>query len=309
MISSLSNSTIKQYNCAYKKWWHFCTQNGIDCYEVNIPLILQFFTLQYKSGAGYSTLNTLRSAIALILGKTFSEDDRVTRFLKGVFKTKPSWPKYQVTWDPNVVLDFLANLPPNEHLSIEVLTRKLVALIALSTAQRVQTLSLIRLSNVKINASNVEIVVDDLIKTSAPGRTMPRLIIPFFPHKVQICPAKTLCAYVEATSNFRCLPHTERLILTTKKPVHNASASTIARWIKRVLTDSGIDTTIFSAHSTRHATTSAASRRGISIDIIKKSAGWSDDSLVFAKFYNRPLIEQADSAFADAIYNNNDVDS
>lgn len=218
--------------------------------------------------------------MSLILGKRFSEDERVTRFLKGVFKKKPSFPRYQSTWNPNLILDSVSGWYPNENLPLDKLTKKLVALLALSSAQRVQTLSLIRLCNIKVNETNIEIIIDDVVKTSAPGWSMPRLIIPFFPHKDQICPAKTLSSYLKATEMYRNTPQTDKLILTIKKPVHNASAPTISRWIKQVLAESGVDTTIFSAHSTRHASTSAANRKGISIDLIKKAAGWSGNSYI-----------------------------
>lgn len=301
MISSLAESSLKQYNSAYKKWWQFCSQHNIDCFDNNIPIILNFLTSQFKAGASYSSLNTLRSALGLILGKGFSEDERICRFLKGVFKTKPCFPKYQATWDPNLVLNCVSEWYPNHELPLHKISKKLVALLALSTAQRVQTLSLIRLSNIKTNASNIEIIINDLIKTSAPGRPIPRLIIPYFPLNEQICPAKTLMSYIEMTQEFRHLPHTEKLILTSVKPIHNASASTISRWIKSVLAESGIDITIFSAHSTRHASTSAANRKGLSVDLIKRTAGWSGNSLVFAKFYNRPIIEDEDNVFAETV--------
>lgn len=304
LISSLAESSLKQYNCAYKKWWQFCLQNKEDCFSVNIPFLLKFLTVQYNSEASYSTLNTIRSALALILGKQVSEDERISRFLKGVFRTKPCQPRYQSTWDPNEVLNFLGSWYPNHDLSIEKITKKLVTLLALSTAQRVQTLSLIRLSNIRTNANSVEIIITDCVKTSAPGRPLPKLTIPFFTDKNQICPAKALTSYIEMTQEFRDLPHTDKLFLTYKRPIHNATSATISRWIKSVLSESGIDITIFSAHSTRHASTSAANRKGLSVDIIKRTAGWSGNSLVFAKFYNRPVIADEDSAFAEAIYNN-----
>lgn len=306
IISSLSNSSLKQYCCAFKKWWLFCAQHKVDLFSNNIPLILEFFTSQFKAGAGYSSLNTLRSALALILGKRFSSDERVIRFLKGVFKTKPPLPKYQSTWNPNQVLDFVGSWHPNEDTPIDKLTKKLVALLALSTGQRVQTLALIRLSNLRVNTQNIVIVISDLTKTSAPGRPSQRLIIPFFPQKEEICPAKTLMSYIEKTKQFRHLQNTDKLILTIKKPVHNASPPTISRWIKAVLLESGIDINVFTAHSTRHASTSAASRKGLSVDLIKRTAGWTGNSLVFAKFYNRPLLQEEDNGFAEAVYGHND---
>lgn len=301
MISSLSPSSLKQYNVALKKWWIYCFQHKLEFYTASVPTLLKFLTEQLKAGSSYSSLNTYRSALALIYGKEFSEGDLVTRFFKGVYRIKPSLPKYSTTWDPNVILDYLCTLYPNEELVLERISKKLVTLLALSTAQRVQTLSLININNIKYNTTNIEITIDDLIKTSAPGRRLPRLIIPYFPNKVEICPAKTLLSYVEKTKIYRNALRTERLILTTKKPIHNASSSTISRWIKTTLFDSGIDTTIFTAHSVRHASTSAANRKGVSIDIIKKTAGWTGDSLVFGRFYNRPLLTDDDNAFAEAI--------
>lgn len=307
IISSLADSSLKQYNVVLRKWWQFCIQKHVNIFfDCNISNVLEFLAAQFQSGANYSTLNTCRAALALVLGKSVSQDERITRFMKGVYRTKPYFPRYESTWDPNVVLDHLANFYPNETQTLNSLSKKLVALLALSTGQRVQTLSLIRLPNIKIGSSRIEITICDLIKTSAPNRPQPVLIIPFFPHREQICPAKTLSSYIAATENFRSLPFTEKLILTTKKPVHNASAATISRWIKTVLSESGIDTNIFTAHSTRHASTSAARRNGVSIDVIKRTAGWSGNSLMFAKFYNRPITSVEDNAFAEAIIHNPD---
>ncbi|KYN15933.1 hypothetical protein ALC57_11826, partial [Trachymyrmex cornetzi] len=46
----------------------------------------------------------------------------------------------------------------------------------------------------------------------------------------------------------------------------------------------------FSAHSTRHASTSLAAHKGVSVNLIKRAAGWSGESRVFADFYNKVII-------------------
>ncbi|CAH1103037.1 unnamed protein product [Psylliodes chrysocephalus] len=53
------------------------------------------------------------------------------------------------------------------------------------------------------------------------------------------------------------------------------------------------------SHSTRHAASSAAFKAGVSIDTIRKSAGWSNKSNVFHTFYHRPLKKETE--FDDAI--------
>jgi hypothetical protein len=63
------------------------------------------------------------------------------RMLKGCFNSKPPKVRYSCTWDVKTVLKFLCTLYPLEDLSLKCLTFKLIALIALTTAARAQSLS------------------------------------------------------------------------------------------------------------------------------------------------------------------------
>jgi len=98
---------------------------------------------------------------------------------------------------------------------------------------------------------------------------------------------KTLKTYLDLSSAVR---NHDSLILGTRKPFRPASSQTLSRWLKEVLSQSGIDTTKFSGHSTRHASTSKAHEKGISIDQIFKAAGWSKNSSVFGRHYLRPVL-------------------
>ena len=95
------------------------------------------------------------------------------------------------------------------------------------------------------------------------------------------------------------------LFITVKKPHKAASTQTISRWIKNCLISYNIGVE-FTAHSTRHAATSAALRKGVDINVIRNTAGWSENSKVFARFYNRPIAEPRGS-FAEAILNKDKV--
>ena len=77
---------------------------------------------------------------------------------------------------------------------------------------------------------------------------------------------------------------------------------TISRWIKYVLQSSGVDTSLYIAHSVRHAATSKTFKKGISLDIIKSTGGWTKSSSVFANFYNKPIIE-GEKSFACSVLN------
>lgn len=295
MLCSLSDSTLKQYNVSLKSWWQFCDSNNIAYLETNITHVLSFLTEQFKNGNSYGTLNTHRSALSLLLGSEIGTNDCVKRLLKAVYKRKPSLPKYNGTWDPQRVLDFISTWYPNTSLNLEKLTKKVVILLAICTAHRVQTFSLIKIQNIKVSSNGIQIGITDVIKTSAPDRDQPVLNLPFFHEKPSICPASAISDYITATENLRC-NSLDSLLLTYKKPHRPASSQTISRWIKQVLSESGIDVTIFGAHSARHAATSAARRAGASIDNIRRTAGWTATSNTFARFYNRPILDTNDFA-------------
>ena len=106
----------------------------------------------FDQGSGYSVINTARSALSTILcndkGLTIGNFTSVKRFLKGAFELRPPMPKYQFIWDANLMLNYLENFHPNEDLCLSYLTYKLAMLLALASAQRVQTLHAIKVHNI-----------------------------------------------------------------------------------------------------------------------------------------------------------------
>lgn len=173
-----------------------------------------------------------------------------------------------------------------ETLELKELTFKLVCLLALATAHRVQTLSLIKRKDISVTNDKVTIKITEPIKTSRAGNPQPTFIFPYFANRKEACVARVLLHYIEKTRELR--GRTKYLFLTFKRPYHRATAQSISRWIKHCLISAGIDKQ-FTAHSTRHAATSMADLRGIDINIIKDTAGWSKQSQVLAKFYKREI--------------------
>lgn len=144
----------------------------------------------------------------------------------------------------------------------------------------------------------IEIKIPATIKTSGPNKSQPSLYLPFFFNNPHVCAAKTLLCYLKRTDSLRTNDN-RLLFITYKKPHHKASSQSLSRWIKIILHKSGLDTNVFTAHRTRHASTSAAARKEVSIDLIRKMAGWSKRSEVFARFYQRPLDNKR--VFSEAI--------
>ena len=72
--------------------------------------MLHFLTELFEDNCGYSALNTTRSALStfIVLPGNISVGNHplVTRFMKGVFQSRPTFPKYTEIWDVKVVFLF-----------------------------------------------------------------------------------------------------------------------------------------------------------------------------------------------------------
>ncbi|XP_061716302.1 uncharacterized protein LOC133524349 [Cydia pomonella] len=305
IMSSLSEKTYKQYDSCLRNWYNYSKNYGIDYLKPTVSDIINFLASIYENGAQYGTINSHKSAVSLYLptylGTSYLRDERINRFMKGVFRLRPTAPKYDLTWDPGIVLRYLSKKWPNDSLDLESLSKKLSTLLALVTAHRVQTLTLIKLNNINIiENAEVLIKIPDPIKTLRLNSTQPLLKLPFFDQNPNICPARCLISYINKTRSLRSGDH-NNLFISYRRPHSKLSSQRLSHWIKDTLKQSGLDTTMFSTHSTRHAATSKASSLGISLDIIRKTAGWSTLSSVFARFYNREIVIDHKNQFAQAI--------
>lgn len=209
----------------------------------------------------------LQVSTSLILPGNIGSDLQIEPIFKGISRLRLQAFRYNFTWDPQKVLSFLSTLYLNDQLSLQQLSYKLITLLALATGHRLQTFSLIEVQNVIFQETMLKIFITTRIKTSEPGKLQPCLTLPFLDEKPEVWVARTLCAYIEKTIALRPEP-CEYLLITIKSPHRAASTQTISNWIKRCLTLAGINTRIFSSYSTRHAATSTAARKSISIDLI-----------------------------------------
>ena len=73
--------------------------------------------------------------------------------------------------------------------------------------------------------------------------------------------------------------------ISYKAPHKPVGASTLAQWVVSVMASAGINVSVFKAHSTRRAGTSAA-KGLVTIEAILRIGGWSSAS-TFAKFFDR----------------------
>ena len=210
------------------------------------------------------------------------------RLFKYFYKQRPIKSKYVTFWPVSKLLDLLKSWHPIEKLTLKQLTLKTIALIALSSSDRGQTLHLASINNMSVSEDKVEFIIRDRVKTTR--RVLkPTVITCVVSDNEALNVANYVKMYIENTKEFRKDNGKLFLSWATKKPVVKQS---ISRWLVEVLKLSGIDTTTYKAHSYRGAGLSHAYQKGASIQQIVDAGNWANDS-TFKKFYNAPSYESA----------------
>lgn len=258
---------------------------------------MEFLTELFTSGIGYSAINTARSALStfiIIEGFSVGNHPLIKRFVKGVFNLRPALPRNLVTWDTDLVLKYLASLAPVRRIGLKDLTLKLTTLLALLSGQRCQTLHLMRTSNMTITGNSIKIRISELLKQTRPGHHLQELHIKAYAPDRRLCIVTVIQEYLKRTKTLR---RNDYLFISFVPPHKHVTKSTIGRWIKLVLEKAGVDTTIFTPHSTRAASTTGAKMMNVPLATIIKTAGWSNTT-TFSKYYDKSPKQGIDFAQA-----------
>jgi hypothetical protein len=245
----------------------------------------------YEHGYHSNTLNTIRSALSFFASKSLNigEDPTISQLFRSFYKTRPIQAKHITFWPVEKVLNLLSQWHPPATLSMKQLTLKTVALLALSSSDRGQTLHAINIEQTDIADNTVMFIINSRLKTTR------RVLKP----KIVKCvntdsPTFNVCDYIlyymNKTLGYRVAevakgrPKPTQLFLSwaTKRPV---TKQTVARWLKYVLRLAGIQQ--YAAHSYRGAGLSHAFAKGVTIDQIVQAGDWTN-ATTFNRFYNRP---------------------
>ena len=304
-VCRLKGNVVRETLINYQRCWRrFSTwfNRWEDNYShVTVKAIIDFllflFNSKTSSGTDYSgeALNTFRSALAFFLKLDFPNlayETEISLLFQSFYKLRPSFPRYVVTWDVGKVLRFLATWHPPSALTLKQLTLKTVALIALTSSDRAQTIHALRVDRVSITNQGLEFVIFDRLKTSRSGH--PAKVVKCVSWDAQeLDVAFYVQMYMNKTLNLRWRSYRRGLgkpvqLFLSHKTGLPVTKSTISRWIKEVMRMAGIDTNTFLPGSTRGASVSAAARRGASITNILIAGDWTNLG-TYQRFYGRTL--------------------
>jgi hypothetical protein len=174
-------------------------------------------------------------------------------------------------------------------------------LIALLSGQRCQTIHALNIAGMTIDTHPIRqhvFQIHELLKTSRPGKHFSQLVLQSYPEDKELCVFDVLQTYVARTQPLRA--NYTQLLISYQKPHRPVTSETIARWIRKVLDNAGIDTTTFGAHSTRAAATSAAKCAKLSVNTIMNAAGWTN-AATFSRFYDKPITPATETNFGHTV--------
>ena len=277
--------TQKNYSSILRQWLSFCFERDFDSNEPSVITVLLCLTSLYERGIGYSQINKARSALSVLYPDVQSgRHSLISRLLHGVRNLRKPQPKYPFLWDAKDLLLYLVNWPISPTSPLKDITLKLTTVLACVSAQRLHNLSLLDVRYIKFNPSAKYLYVFSDLKVI---RQRPCFIItlPSYSDVDRLQTVEVLRLYIEKTKQFRVDKYHQ--LLLSWRPHHKpVTTDTLARWIRQVMHDAGIDIKSFGAHSVRGASASFALRQNASIDSLLRAGDWSSLS-TFNKHYNR----------------------
>ncbi|CAG5103707.1 Protein of unknown function [Cotesia congregata] len=261
------------------KWYYFCKLQDLDLYKPTEGLVADWLSEKFHQDFVKIVIITYFFVIPVFVvltnnfyacGEYIGQSPLLSRLLKGIYKEKSSTPKYNKIYNLDPVINKLEQI----------------------------ALSLIKRSNIEEVQNGYKIQITDFIKTSS-GYHQPLFILPQFPENKNLCVASMLEAYLKVTSDLLNNNKVETLFMTTRQSFRAPSNDSMSRWLKMFLFNCGISSE-YTPHSIRHTSTSSALAKEVDFSVIKNLAGWSENSKVFKKFYNKPIVQDP-STFAESV--------
>ena len=172
-------------------------------------------------------------------------------------------------------------------------------LLAVLSVQHVHTLSLIDFRSIPFTPGGTYISIFDDLKVA---RSRPRFVtaLPGTDGPDPLGVVSLLKWYDSLTTTLRpkeCL----HFFISYCKPHRGVSSDSLSHWIRRVMSQAGIDTNVFGSHSVRGVAASAASHDvHVSLDSVLAAGDWSSTQS-FSRHYVRPVGNLPSPSVANAL--------
>ena len=263
----------------------------------------------FETGRTYSNINTHRSAISLyhakVEGNTVGKHTRTRQLLKAIGNKRPPQPRHNAVWNVDQVVNYLQSLPINEALTTRQLAMKSTMLTALTAIPRASEIHKLDTKWMLAKEDHLIFQIDGTVKHSRPGLINPPIILHKFQQEPKICPVQTILDYIDKTQQWRDDQNT-KVFLSNSTSHSPVTTATISTWLKETLKLAGINTNIFTPHSTRAAGSSKSRGKGMNKQTILSMGNWKQLSTWERHYYRQTQAEKHTEEFQKSILTPND---
>jgi hypothetical protein len=246
-----------------------------------------------------SYLNNMRSSLASVYTITHPEETPLAdqKVIRAFFQARRHQEPIRLgsteeIWDISLITNMVKSWGSTRRLSLSRLQDKVILLLCIATMWRPRSdVGNLQFQDVKWLRDKTEKIVGVQLMARQPKETNQKTTtLSALSNNSNLCPVLSLRHFVERTARFRdALPNDHSLLLAyidhPSLPPSQIASKTVANRVKELLTEAGVDTSIFGAHSIRSAASTAAFQKGLSINEIKIHANWSLNSDTFERHY------------------------
>ena len=131
VLSSCRDKSSKSYNSSFRKWLHWCNQQGRNLISGPISGIANFLAELFQEGYQYTAqlMNAYHSSIStihdMVNSYSVNQHPNISRLMKGAFNKRLALPKYTFTWHVSKFTSYIITVGDNGTMSLKLLSLKL----------------------------------------------------------------------------------------------------------------------------------------------------------------------------------------
>lgn len=291
LLKSWRPSTIRTYKPVWTRWVNWARENKISTNKPSGSDLSRFLAdLHQKEGLSYSTILTHKSVVSTFCDpqaiNRLSDHPMVKRILKSIALAKPNVPKPPV-WDIDKVINHLATLDPKTDNLYEI-SKCTATMLLLCSGRRVHDLTLLRVDSNHCIDSQDSIVLWPVFgsKTDTVDYRQSGWKLKVNTNNRSLCPVHWVRRLIIIGQQRRSAAESSHLFLSICGKAKPATRCIIARWVKNILKESGIEAT---AGSFRSAVASKSWLENAPIEEILTRGNWRSEN-TFKRFYCRQIM-------------------
>ena len=284
-INGFDKSTIQTYGGWAKEWLHYCFEFHIDPLR---PMARD--TVNFISTTKCASVDIAASSLTWGVLPEHASAFHNTTYSKCVTSLNLRTPKLPSikegeVWDKEMVVNYLRSQPHNEKLSLSYLGKKAATLVLWCTAWRFKDVVNLNLSSCTRTNFQYTFVLTRPSKTyTASTYETQRVTIKWFKDK-QVCPYNAISHYINKTKNVR----RTQFLFVTSNTFKSVAPATLSRWVKNILQEAGVDTTVYKPHTTRHASASNFAYSTNNLAQTLKLGCWKTTSSFYKHYLQKPV--------------------